>query len=80
MKSSPQDTAEGKWHKVKGKIKQVAGKAVGNRDLEAEGKDENEAGGHRRQSNFSGCNPLRRIHRAFLFIRQLFCDSLSGTP
>jgi uncharacterized protein YjbJ (UPF0337 family) len=26
---------------VKGKIKQVAGKAVGNRDLEAEGKDEN---------------------------------------
>jgi uncharacterized protein YjbJ (UPF0337 family) len=26
---------------VKGKIKQVAGKAVGNRDLEAEGKAEN---------------------------------------
>ena len=41
MKSSPQDKAEGKWHKVKGKIKQVAGKAVGNRDLEAEGKAEN---------------------------------------
>ena len=41
MKSSTQDKAEGKWHKVKGKIKQVAGKAVGNRDLEAEGKDEN---------------------------------------
>ena len=37
MKSSTQDKAEGKWHKVKGKIKQVAGKAVGNRDLEAEG-------------------------------------------
>ena len=33
--------AEGKWHKVKGKIKQVAGKAVGNRDLETEGKAEN---------------------------------------
>jgi uncharacterized protein YjbJ (UPF0337 family) len=31
----------GKWHKVKGKINQVAGKAVGNRDLEAEGKAEN---------------------------------------
>jgi uncharacterized protein YjbJ (UPF0337 family) len=28
-------------HKLKGKIKQVAGKAVGNRDLEAEGKAEN---------------------------------------
>ena len=41
MKSSTQDKAEGKWHKVKGKIKQVAGKAVGNRDLEAEGKAEN---------------------------------------
>ena len=41
MKSSTQDKAEGKWHKVKGKIKQVAGKAVGNRDLEAEGKVEN---------------------------------------
>ena len=41
MKSSTQDNAEGKWHKVKSKIKQVAGKAVGNRDLEAEGKAEN---------------------------------------
>ena len=41
MKSSTQDKAEGKWHKVKGKIKEVAGKAVGNRDLEAEGKAEN---------------------------------------
>jgi uncharacterized protein YjbJ (UPF0337 family) len=41
MKSSIQDKAEGKWHKVKGKLKQVAGKAVGNRDLEAEGKAEN---------------------------------------
>jgi uncharacterized protein YjbJ (UPF0337 family) len=33
--------SKGKWHKVKGKIKQIAGKAVGNRDLEAEGKAEN---------------------------------------
>ena len=41
MKSSTQDKAEGKWHKVKGKIKQIAGKAVGNRHLEAEGKVEN---------------------------------------
>ena len=44
MKSSTQDNAEGKWHKVKGKIKQVAGKAVGDRDLEAEGKAENVGG------------------------------------
>jgi len=41
MKSSTRDKSEGKWHTVKGKIKQVTGKAVGNRDLEDEGKAEN---------------------------------------
>ena len=41
MKSSNQDNAEGTWHQVKGKIKEIAGKAVGKRDLEAEGKAEN---------------------------------------
>ena len=41
MKSSTRDEAEGKWHKVKGKIREVVGKIVKNRDLEAEGKDEN---------------------------------------
>jgi uncharacterized protein YjbJ (UPF0337 family) len=40
MKSSNRDKAEGAWHKVKGKIKEVTGKAVGKRDLEAEGKVE----------------------------------------
>jgi uncharacterized protein YjbJ (UPF0337 family) len=35
---------EGKWHKIKGKIKQVAGKPIGNRDLEAKGKSENSGG------------------------------------
>jgi uncharacterized protein YjbJ (UPF0337 family) len=44
MKSSSRDKAEGKWHKVKGKIKQVAGKAVGNRNSEAEGKAEHTDG------------------------------------
>ncbi len=44
MKSSTQDKLEGKWHKIKGKIKQVTGKAVGNRDLEVKGKAENRAG------------------------------------
>ena len=44
MKSSTQDKSEDKWHKLKGKIKQVTGKAVGNRDLEAEGKAENTDG------------------------------------
>jgi uncharacterized protein YjbJ (UPF0337 family) len=41
MKSSIRDKTEGKWHKVKGKIKQIAGKAVGNRELEAEGQAKN---------------------------------------
>ena len=41
MKSSTKDNAEGKMHQLKGKIKEVAGKLVKNRDLEAEGKAEN---------------------------------------
>ncbi|MFH0727625.1 MAG: CsbD family protein [Pseudomonadota bacterium] len=41
MKSSTRDNAEGKIHQAKGKIKETIGKAVGNRDLEAEGKIEN---------------------------------------
>ena len=40
MKSSTKHNAEGKWHKVKGKIKEIAGKASLNPDLEAEGKKE----------------------------------------
>ena len=38
MKSSMRDEAEGKWHKVKGKIKEIAGKVTMNPELEAEGK------------------------------------------
>ncbi|MBF0100671.1 MAG: CsbD family protein, partial [Desulfobacterales bacterium] len=41
MKSSIRDNAEGKMHQVSGKIKEVAGQVVGNRDLEAKGKNEN---------------------------------------
>ncbi len=37
MKSSTKDQAEGKFHKVKGKIKEVAGKLSDNPKLEAEG-------------------------------------------
>jgi uncharacterized protein YjbJ (UPF0337 family) len=44
MKSSTQDGAEGKWHKVKGKTKEIAGKVSMNPDLEAEGKDESKTG------------------------------------
>ena len=40
MKSSTKDNAEGKMHQVKGTIKEVAGRIVGNSDLEAEGKEE----------------------------------------
>jgi uncharacterized protein YjbJ (UPF0337 family) len=44
MKSSTKDQAEGKFHKVKGKIKEIAGKVGMNSELEAEGKDEKIAG------------------------------------
>ena len=40
MKSSTQDQAEGKIHKEKGEIKEIAGKHINNPDLEREGKDE----------------------------------------
>ena len=40
MKSSTKDNAESKLHQVKGKIKETVGKAVGNPNLEAEGKVE----------------------------------------
>jgi uncharacterized protein YjbJ (UPF0337 family) len=36
MKSSTKDQAEGKFYKVKGKIKEIAGKVSMNPDLEAE--------------------------------------------
>jgi len=44
MKSSTKDQAEGKFHKVKGTIKEIAGKVSLNNDLEGEGKAENRAG------------------------------------
>jgi uncharacterized protein YjbJ (UPF0337 family) len=44
MKSGTQDQAEGKFHKVKGKIKEVAGKLGSDSELEAEGKGEKIAG------------------------------------
>jgi uncharacterized protein YjbJ (UPF0337 family) len=40
MKSSTKDNAEGKLHQVKGTIKEVAGRIVGDSDLESEGKEE----------------------------------------
>ena len=44
MKSGTQDQAEGKFHKVKGKIKELAGELSDNPTLEAEGTDEKIAG------------------------------------
>jgi uncharacterized protein YjbJ (UPF0337 family) len=41
MKSNTKDTAEGKKQQMKGKIKEVVGKIVKNRDLEGEGEAEN---------------------------------------
>jgi uncharacterized protein YjbJ (UPF0337 family) len=44
MKSGTRDETEGKWHQVKGKIKEIAGKVSMNPDLEAEGKEESITG------------------------------------
>lgn len=44
MKDSTKDKAEGKFHKAKGKVKEVAGKLSNNPELEAEGTGEKIAG------------------------------------
>jgi len=44
MNPSTNDQIEGKVHEVKGKVKEVVGHAIGNPNLEAEGKAENLAG------------------------------------
>ena len=44
MKSSTKDQAEGKYHEVKGKIKEIAGKLSDDPELEGEGTGEKIAG------------------------------------
>ena len=44
MKSSLRDRAEGMFHGVKGKAKEIAGELSDNRELEAEGTGERAAG------------------------------------
>jgi uncharacterized protein YjbJ (UPF0337 family) len=44
MKPSTRDNAEGKFHQMKGKVKEKAGQLTSNRDLEAEGTLEKAAG------------------------------------
>ena len=40
MKPSTKDKAKGKFHEVKGKVKEKVGRATNNPDLEAEGQGE----------------------------------------
>jgi len=44
MKASTKDQAEGKFHEVKGKVKEQAGHLTNNSDLEAKGTGEKLAG------------------------------------
>ena len=44
MSQSTKDKTEGKFHEVKGKVKEKVGQVINNRDLESEGKSENLAG------------------------------------
>ena len=56
MKPSTQDRAEGNIHEVKGKIKEVAGKATNNPDLEDSGTAEKVVG--------KGQNAVGRLEKA----------------
>ncbi len=44
MKASTKDQAEGKFHEVKGKVKEKGGHLTNNPELEAAGTDEQRAG------------------------------------
>ncbi len=44
MKQSTKDQARGKFHEVKGKVKEKVGRATNNPRLEDEGQDENVVG------------------------------------
>jgi uncharacterized protein YjbJ (UPF0337 family) len=44
MKSSTKDQAEGKYHNVKGTVREMAGNISNNPKLKAEGKDEKKDG------------------------------------
>ena len=44
MKSGTQDQVEGTFHKIKGKVKEIAGELSDNKELEAEGTGEKVAG------------------------------------
>jgi len=44
MKSSTKDQVSGAFHELKGKVKETAGKAMGNPRLKAEGHDEKVVG------------------------------------
>ena len=49
MKPSTKDQIRGKFHEVKGKVKEKAGQAINNPDLESEGRSENLAGKFQRK-------------------------------
>jgi uncharacterized protein YjbJ (UPF0337 family) len=44
MKPSTKDRIKGKFHEVKGKVKEKAGQLINNPDVESEGRSENLAG------------------------------------
>lgn len=44
MKSGRKDQTQGKFHEVKGKLKQKVGQVINDPDLEAKGKSENLSG------------------------------------
>jgi len=53
MKSSTKDQIKGKFHEVKGKVKEKAGQVINNPDLESEGQSENLSGKVQKKSERS---------------------------
>lgn len=81
MKSSMRDKAEGRFHQVKGKIRQVAGKVSDNPKLEAAGAIENISGkvqekiGNLKKVFEKECEP--RVIRRPVFVSRM---CLNDTP
>jgi uncharacterized protein YjbJ (UPF0337 family) len=57
MKSSTKDQAKGKYHEVKGKVKEVAGEMIDDPKLEAQGASEKIAGNAQKKVAESPCAP-----------------------
>ena len=69
MNQSTKDEAKGKFHEVKGKVKEKIGRATNNPDLEAEGQDE-KIGGNGPKENRTSKEGFRKIAETVFCFRE----------